>query len=288
MTDRIIQAPESLEEAQALATKHAGDSLFLSGTTWLRTQWESGYLKHERLWIRLDRIAELNRGIRSSQGHLYVSAMTTFAELQAQSSPARQFPLLMQAIRQIAAPSIREQATLGGNVATGIGDSLPALIVLDTEVIYHDHGELQQLLLTDWLKASRPGILVDIVIPFRETSGRLNVYEKAGRRAAFIPSAVTIALYGQFHKNSERFSDISVSAGGGTMKPVRLHQVEQLLTEESLTDFSMYQKLQEVIHNNYRPPDDPFMTMGYKQRVASNTIIQNIHSFIEGDGYAAE
>ncbi|AOM84034.1 FAD binding domain-containing protein [Salisediminibacterium beveridgei] len=288
MPMKTIQAPESLEEAWFCKDNAPDDSLWLSGTTWLRTQWEAGQLNDAKQWIRLDRIPELNQGIHLAEEELRISSMTTFAELEEDERIREKAPIFSKAIKQIAAPSIREQATIGGNIATGIGDSLPALIALDARISYDDHLKRRELLLTDWLQEGCPGLIVELILPKTEENLSLTFYEKTGRREAFIPSAVTVAISGRLNKKSGTFSHIRAAAAGGTMEPVRLKQLEQSLMAVPLVEGKHYRLLQEQILKDYSPPEDPFLSKSYKQRVASNLIIQNIHSYIEGDHYAAE
>ena len=273
-----IHTPDTLSEAWALKTKDPADSLWLSGTTWLRTQWEAGQLKSQKQWIRLDRIPELTSGIRRDESTLRIAALTPFGEISRCRDTACFAPLLKQAIHEIAAPSIREQATLGGNVATGSGDSIPALLASGASVtVYRDDKETEWLL-EDWLTAGMSGIIVDIAIPVRKEGEDLNVYVKTGRREAFIPSAATFAMNGFWDSDTKTFRTCRAAAGGGTMVPVRLKRLERLLTETPLTSNTVFKRIADEVKKDYRPEDDPFLSGAYKQQIVCNQMIQNIHS----------
>lgn len=274
-----LHTPETLSEAWALKTEDPDGSLWLSGTTWLRTQWEAGQFKDRKRWIRLDRIPELTSGIRRDETTLRIAALTTFGEIGRCDDTARFAPLLKQAIHEIAAPSIREQATLGGNVATGIGDSIPALLAQGASVTVHGEDGERDWPLTDWLSAGMPGLLVDIMIPVHREED-LNVYVKTGRREAFIPSAATFAISGTWDSEARIFRKCLAAAGGGTMIPVRLRRLERFLMETPQTSNAVLKRVADEVKHDYRPEDDPFLCGDYKQQIVCNQMIQNIHSTI--------
>ncbi|ADH98111.1 FAD binding domain-containing protein [Salisediminibacterium selenitireducens] len=280
MDQLYIHTPDTLSEAWALKTKDPTDSLWLSGTTWLRTQWEAGQLKTQKQWIRLDGIPELTSGIRRDESTLRIAALTTFGEISRCGDTAAFAPLLKQAIHEIAAPSIREQATIGGNVATGSGDSIPALLASGASVLVYTEGRDEEWLLEDWLAAGMSGIIVDIAIPVHKESEDLNVYVKTGRREAFIPSAATFAIKGSWDSDTKTFRTCRAAAGGGTMVPVRLKRLERFLKETPLTSNAVFKKMADEVKKDYRPEDDPFLSGAYKQQIVCNQIIQNIHSNI--------
>ena len=273
-----IHTPNTLSEAWALKAKDPAGTLWLSGTTWLRTQWEAGQLKKQKQWIRLDGIPELTSGIRRDETTLRISALTPFGAIGRCHDTAVCAPLLKQAIHEIAAPSIREQATLGGNVATGCGDSIPALLASGTSVLVHTEGRDEEWPLEDWLQAGLPGLIVDISIPVHGNEKDLAVYVKTGRREAFIPSAATFAITGSFDRDTYSFRTFLAAAGGGTMIPVRLESLERFLMKTPLTSNAVFKRMADEVRKDYRPEDDPFLSGAYKQQIVCNQMIQNIHS----------
>jgi xanthine dehydrogenase YagS FAD-binding subunit len=77
-------------------------------------------------WMRLGIAAPANvvdigrvhalRGIREDGDHLWIGALTTLAEIEADSAVRRRVPALAEACLRAASPQIRNRATLGGNV----------------------------------------------------------------------------------------------------------------------------------------------------------------------------
>ncbi|PNB52455.1 xanthine dehydrogenase subunit C, partial [Pseudomonas sp. GW456-E7] len=84
----------------------------------------------------------------------------------------------------VAGPGIRSRATLGGNIASKIGDLIPLLLVLDAELIVYQK-ELIRLPLGDWLidEDFRNAIVTRVNIP--RVEGERVFYHKLGRRRAF-------------------------------------------------------------------------------------------------------
>ena len=74
--------------------------------------------------------------VRREPGLIRVGAMTTFAELCANSALAAEAGCLTCAAAQVGSQQIRNVATIGGNVAnaSACADMLPSLLALDTQV----------------------------------------------------------------------------------------------------------------------------------------------------------
>jgi 4-hydroxybenzoyl-CoA reductase subunit beta len=163
-----LHRPETLEEAVRLAREHANAFDFLAGGTDLLPNYKM-HLNVRAHLIALDRIPELSG---HSDGRL--GAMTRLSALESDPEFGRQYPGVLEAIREVATPLVRASGTLGGNLlvetrcfffnqshlwreslgyclkaegdrchvvpqtercyATFSGDLAPALMVLDAEV----------------------------------------------------------------------------------------------------------------------------------------------------------
>jgi len=142
----------TLEEAAALVTRHAPSARFLAGGTDLLVDLKTGRVRTEHL-VSLNRIQAL-RGIRQVPDGLHVGALTTISQLTAflaenggsadqsairnpQSAMAWSFAPLLDATREMAAPQIRNVATVGGNIASAVpcADLPPILIAMHAVVV---------------------------------------------------------------------------------------------------------------------------------------------------------
>lgn len=107
--------PTELEGALELLRRHRGKSWVLSGGMdtfdWLKDR-----AKHPEVVVDLGGVAEL-RGIRENAGGVEIGAMTSLTEVHRDGTVLARFPLLAKAAEKVATPQIRNQGTLGGNLA---------------------------------------------------------------------------------------------------------------------------------------------------------------------------
>lgn len=278
-----VHQPKSLQEAWELKSALGENALYVSGGTLLRTQWDAGTLSMPKQLIDLRSIPGIN-DITSTEFHLSLGALTTLSECRKNKLLIAAAPAVEEAVRCIAAPAVRNLATLGGNVSSGFGDILPALLVYDAELVTYDGKFLSVQSITDWLE-DRWGAgksATDLVAEVRITSadhvgpesGRLEVFRKVGRREAFTPSLVTVALFAEID-TGHRIQNVRIAAGGGTGRPLRLRAAE-LLLEGTVYEERMLGDLYEVVVNGFATYSDPFATEAYKKKTAGNLIVSEL------------
>lgn len=152
----LLLQPATLEEAWRLRSRHGFAALPVAGGTLLRTQWENGVLAPPSVLLDLRRIGGLADIGPQPDGSLRIGSQATLsAVLKAPASAG--WPLLREALRMIAAPGVRNLGTLGGNIASAVGDSLPALLALDAELEWYDGASLAGQSLEAWLEERRAG-----------------------------------------------------------------------------------------------------------------------------------
>lgn len=107
--------PTELEGALELLRRHRGKSWVLSGGMdtfdWLKDR-----AKQPEVVVDLGGIAEL-QGVREHEGMVEIGAMTSLTEVHRDETVLARFPLLAKAAEKVATPQIRNQGTLGGNLA---------------------------------------------------------------------------------------------------------------------------------------------------------------------------
>lgn len=107
--------PTSLDEAIALLERHGPDGWPLAGGL-DSLDWFKDRIKRPAAVIDLGGIEPL-RGIRESGDGLEIGALTTLTDVARHSLVREKYGLLAEAASQVASPQIRNQGTLGGNVA---------------------------------------------------------------------------------------------------------------------------------------------------------------------------
>ncbi|GGF99791.1 FAD binding domain-containing protein [Paenibacillus abyssi] len=281
-----VWQPADLSEAWRLKHMLGDAAVYTAGTTYLRTQWEAEGAAPPGHFIDLCSTGLL-AGIELKDGELLtIGALTTLASCRSSALLVNHVPVLMEAVRAIAAPSVRNLATIGGNVASTFGDALPALLVYEAQLVWYDGKLLQVEPLADWLAGLRHAaanhaakdnrILKEIRIPIASDSDvdsgmRLEMYKKIGRREAFTPSLVSVAMTGRIHQDG-LLSGFRIALGGGGAIAQRLKEVESLLQHANYTQ-PLLGTIYDMIVENAELQGDLFASALYKKQTAANLIL---------------
>ncbi|WP_054024860.1 FAD binding domain-containing protein [Bacillus sp. FJAT-28004] len=288
----LVWHPQSAAEAWLLKQSYGLEGVYISGGTLLRTQWESGISAVPKHLIDLSAIRGLNE-VKIGESDVIIGGQVSLQACRTNAFLRRNFPLFTDALRVIAAPSIRHLATVGGNVSSMIGDSIPALLAYDAEVIWYNGLIEQQVPLSDYLlltndpNQGNERLLLSIILPFtklmeessvckdEEDSAiskikRFGAYHKVGRREAFTPSIVTAAINGAISPTGV-LTELRIALGGGQMVPQRLEPLEEEIVGTAV-DNKLLQRVYDRILQVYEPREDLFATASYRKITAANVI----------------
>ncbi len=154
-----LHEPTSLDEAATLLARYAPDARVLAGGTDLLVDLKTGRGTVGHL-VSIQRIAAL-RGVSETADGLTIGALTTLNELDASPIVAERYPVIRDATSRMAAPQIRNAATVGGNIAGGVpcADLPPVLMVLGASVTLWPAGKARTRPLAEFLSGPRRTIL---------------------------------------------------------------------------------------------------------------------------------
>lgn len=280
----FVWQPKEAEEAWELKKIYGADSVYTAGGTLLRTQWESGITAIPLQLIDISGVEGMSGMAVSDDGQsLRIGAATSLSDCRTDAFVKEHFPLLTEAVRNIAAPSIRNLATIGGNVISLVGDAITALLAYNSEIQWHD-GQLGiQEPLSEWLSTaaihplSKERLLMNIQLPLMDKEMNIKRYvafHKVGRREVFTPSVVTVAIHLEIDMEGN-WSDVRIAAGGGQTIPKRLDEAEKLLNGNPF-DSDMLAQLYEVVLDQYDPKGDMFASVDYRKKTAANLIVTEL------------
>jgi len=272
LIDTEVWMPASLEEAWDLKERFGETTSFISGGTLMQTHWAKGLDAPSHL-ISLDGIKEMKGwGKELVNGESYTRLGAAIPLDFCRQNKELIHPLLVEAARNIAAPAVRNRATIGGNIANGFGDLIPALLVLEADLSVYDGNSVQHQPIYDYIKSNNQSLIISAHVPDDQT--KRFFYKKLCHREAFTPSVVTVA--GTFHLHEKReISAVRLAVSGSTTQPQRLYQSEQLLEGSTLTNDQL-QKVFQKIEVEFTPSTDSYSTATYKKSVASNWIVSEI------------
>jgi 4-hydroxybenzoyl-CoA reductase subunit beta len=121
--------PKSLQEACSILEEHDRKAALLAGGTALMVGLRHR-LSKPAVVIALKGLTVLDYVGRNESGGLAIGSMVTLETLEKSSLVLNDCPSLAQAARLVAIPSVRHEATIGGNLC------------LDTRCIYYNQSEL--------------------------------------------------------------------------------------------------------------------------------------------------
>lgn len=107
--------PSSLDDALALLREHGDEAWVLAGGL-DSFDWFKDRIKRPEVVVDLSGVREL-REVRESDGGLEIGAMTSLSHVVRHPRVVADYPLLATAAEHVATPQIRNQGTLGGNLA---------------------------------------------------------------------------------------------------------------------------------------------------------------------------
>lgn len=266
--------PTTQEELLHTRSVLGAGATFVAGGTLLRTQWEGGTVPVPSNLIALDTLEQLH-GISEQGDGLRIGAMTRLRDCISNPAVVACAPLLSESVRYIAAPSIRNIATLGGNIVSTVGDALPALLVMNAELEWLGGEPFIRQSLREWLDSARSNginreaVLCAVHIP-RMVGPRVSFFRKVGRRTAFTPALVSVAFEG-VQDAAGKWISVAMSAGGGACIPARLPRSEELLLSMQpwRTDWG---ELAQMVQEDFAANTDAFATAEYRSSLAGNLL----------------
>lgn len=275
-----VWVPSTLEEAWSLKQKFGREAGFIAGGAFLQTQWQKGVNCPDHL-ISLKQIEEMQRcgkELINGETVLSIGALTTLEFCRHPSELLEDVPLLVEAVRNIAAPSIRNIATLGGNIANEFGDTIPALLAMDASLTFFDGKKVCQKTLAECLKEKdffSEFILISVSLPEVIKTYKENYfYKKIGSREGFTPSIVTVSGCCQLNQQKQ-VEHIRLAVSGSTTQPQRLLKCEQLLQGNTLSHERL-QKAVQVIREEFQCSTETISSTEYKKAAAANMIVSEI------------
>ncbi len=272
MTVAAYARPASLEEAIELLAGADGDAQVLAGGTALTLLRKQGLLGDGPI-VDLGAITGLDTIEPSSDGGLVIGAMATLRSVETSRLVAERAPALAAVVARVATIRIRNQATLGGNLAHAdpAQDPPPILLALDAEVEVAGPGGRRRLALDGFFvdvfeTALAPDdILVAIHVPPVAATSRVG-YEKFLPRTA--DDYATVAVAARLDVAADgRVTDARVALGAAGATPLRVHAAEAALRGSPVSALPVDAAVAAVL-DRVDPVDDVRGSADYKRRMA--------------------
>jgi len=262
--------PASLRATLDLLTSYSGSAKILAGGTDLLIQ-HGVESSPEIIAISLTDVEDLKQMEKTAEGDLFVGAMVKHAEVAQSPLVNQYFPALAKASHWVGSPSIRNLATIGGNIcnASPSADTAPPLLAYDAKVIIVSPSGEKAIDLEDFFTGPSTNILKrgEILKGFllRPKSGWVADYEKLGLRKAMEIAIVNVcvAIGMDEHK---RCSEIRIALGAVAPTPIRAKKAESVLKDKRVTP-ELIQQCTEAAVEETKPISDIRASADYRKKM---------------------
>jgi xanthine dehydrogenase small subunit len=268
---RRFYAPVTADELARLLNEYPDATILAGGTDvglWVTKQ-------HRELdtIVYTGRVREL-LDITKTDSHIEIGAAATLSDVV--PVIVELYPSLQETFLRFASPPIRNAATLGGNVANGspIGDSMPALMALNTTLVLRSAKGAREVSLDDFYKDYmvndlRPGEFVQAMrVPQPQPGVDVRSY-KVSKRFDQDISAVCGAFC--LRLDGKRVAGVRISFGGMAATIKRALHCEQSLLGGEWSEDSV-QRAMQALADDFEPIGDMRSTADYRLRVSQNLL----------------
>lgn len=274
-------APDSIESALALITKHGDDARFLAGGQSLVPMMNFRVAAPSAL-IDLNGIAAL-QGIRTDEaGCLHIGAMTRTREIEMDAIIAGANPLLHAAAPNIAHIQIRNRGTIGGSLAhADPAAELPGIVlVCGAEINIVGPGGARSVAAGEFFEgifstALNDGEMIsEISFPAWPATRRWAFEEISRREGDF--AMVGIASWFDLDE-SGKISAAGLCAIGAGDTPLRLPSGESILVGQTPDD-ELFAAAARAAINDLEPGSDIHASAEYRREVGGVLVERTLKS----------
>jgi len=261
-------APKSVNELKKILEKNNNFKLISGGTDVSLTVTKER--KDLDSLIYMNSIDELNY-IKENKSYIEVGSSTPLIDFE--YFIKKYFPDFSKILKRYGSVQIRNVCTIAGNIATAspIGDTLPLLLVLDSQIVVKDKNGTQILPLNGFFKSYRKTKLKkgqfihSIRIPFLKK----NIFKayKISKRIDDDISSVCASFC--FEISNNKIKKIRIAYGGMSNIPKRAFKSEKILLNSSLSSQKI-NKAKKLLEKDYKPISDVRASNKYRMEVAKN------------------
>lgn len=268
-----VHTPEALEEALALLADANGETpVPMAGGTDLLVHWPQRIEAHEKSYLDLWGLEEL-RGHRWTEEELVLGGLTTYWDLIRDGRAREEFPILVDAARQVGAVQIQSRGTWAGNIvnASPAADGVPVLMAHDAVVELTSADGSEEIPLSDFYLGykemrRRPDQLVTAVrVPRRPHD--VQRFVKVGSRRAQAIAKVGVAV-------ARSAAGWRVVAASVAPTVRRCPSVEALLEEGAPVGGP--EDLLPAVREDVSPIDDLRSTARYRETVLTRVLYHDL------------
>ena len=232
-------SPETKEEALKILKEEGVNACIVAGSTNVLPDIKIKKL-NPKILVDITAIEEL-RGIDKKKDKICIRPLTTIAELANSELILKESKVLIQAAEQFADPLVRNNATIGGNLATAspAADIAVPLLTLGAIIKIESIRQKREVKLKEFFLGPGKTVLQDdemiVGIEFEQSDINKNGYfVKLGQRKAMAIAIASLALNLKVKQN--KIIQIRIAMGSVAPMPIRLTIVEEFLENKEVSN----------------------------------------------------
>ena len=259
-------SPTSLDQAVALLQKHGEEAKILSGGHSLIPLMKLRFAEPSVI-VDINRIAGLDY-LKEEGGMLKIGALVRESDLESSATVKAKFPLILDAAKLIADPSVRNRATVCGNLAHGdpANDHPAVMLALGAQIVAQGTGKERVVPVTEFFvdtltTALKPGeILKEVRIPIPPAHSG-GAYLKLERR---VGDFAIVAVAAQLTLDGNKIETAGIGLTNAGRVPIKATKAEAFLVGKDATEanFAEAGKLAEAASD---PASDTRAPADYKK-----------------------
>ncbi len=279
---QLYFAPSSKQQLCEILAQHP-DSRIVAGSTDVGL-WVTKQGKDLGTMVDLGAVKSL-RKVEVKAGRLQIGAAASISD--AMDLFRQHLPDLDELLRRYGSVQIRNRATIAGNVANGspIGDSLPALVALQAEILVTAQFGSRTVPAEDFfidygVQDLKPGEFIEQVrIPIPHDGEHFRIYKLSKRYFQDISS-----VCGAFFLRYNLFGHVEtlrICYGGMAATPKRARHCEAALLRHGLGESGL-QAAQQALADDFTPLSDCRGADVYRMQAAASLIERFINDIVYG------
>jgi CO/xanthine dehydrogenase FAD-binding subunit len=281
----------SIEQTLTLIEQTSAPYRVIAGGTDLLLQAQSGKYDQPMALISIGDVEELSR-IKVSPDGLLIGAATKLADIEHSDLFTDGLQVLIEGVREVGSPQIRNLATIGGNIcnASPSADTIPPLLVLEASAVILSPLGKRTVPLTEFFLSpgktvlERNELLADIIIPALPATAR-GKYIKLKTRGALDLAIVSVAV--MLSDKAGRF-DPRIALGAVAPTPIRAKSAEAFLAEEQSIDDAVIRQAAILASLEAYPISDVRASAAYRKEMVRTLTARALQQAItEQEKYAA-
>lgn len=222
--------PDCLADCLDVLANYGKEVAVMAGGTDVMISLRNGSRK-PRMVLDISRLRETSQ-VEFLGRKVIVGSTLTYSELINHQQIRNLFPALSIAMACVGSLQIRNVGTLGGNIANSspAADSIPPLLIHDTEIIIQKAGavrsqKLQELLVGPYKNTLESDELITGISIKTFEKGSREIFKRIGQRKGLTVARINAAVLGRLN-DCGITDDIKISVGSVAPTPLRIFEVE--------------------------------------------------------------